>query len=99
MPRFARAALLSVCLLAPTGRAADLPKVVKVELQPLAAQARRVADALDFLGEPLPDAEKKALADAARVEAIQDVLDKHCLAGVRLTAQGQGKPPLVETLP
>src|SRR5260370_38314968 len=71
--------------------AADLPKVTKVDLQPLAAQTRRLLDALDYLGNPLPEADRKAL-DAARnaenkaegVAAIQAILDKHCLAGVGL---------------
>src|SRR5690242_4527038 len=69
--------------------AADLPQVKKVDFQPLAAQAKRLADALEYLGNPLPEADRKAL-DAARnaqdkaegVAAIQAVLDKHCLAGV-----------------
>jgi hypothetical protein len=72
-------------------QAADLPKITKVEGQPLAAQAKRIADALDFVGAPLSDAEKDALKSAAQdkdeakgVAAIQDVLDKHCLAGVQI---------------
>ena len=68
---------------------ADLPKVTRVELQPLAAQARRVSDALDLIGAPLPDDDKKALADARDVAAIQAVLDKHCLAGVTIRAGGE----------
>src|SRR5260370_39005107 len=74
-------------------RAAELPKIPKVERQPLAAQAKRIADALDFIGAPLSDAEKDALKAAADdkdeakgVAAIQDVLDKHCLAGVQILA-------------
>jgi hypothetical protein len=72
-------------------RAADLPRITKVDRQPLAAQAKRIADALDFIGAPLSDAEKDALKaavddkdEAKGVAAIQDVLDKHCLAGVKL---------------
>src|SRR5437879_2210834 len=48
--------LLSVplaVLIGPPAPAADLPRVTKVELQPLAAQVQRVADALDFVGNPL----------------------------------------------
>jgi hypothetical protein len=72
----------------------QLPKVAKVDLQPLAAQAKRVADALDLLGAPLNDEERKALAAAAGdkesgVEVIQAVLDKHCLAGVQIGPQGK----------
>ena len=76
----------------PPARAGDLSKVAKVELQPLAAQVQRVADALDFIGSPLPASEKEELrkastdTDHARaVDAIQTILDKHCLAGVRIT--------------
>src|SRR5262249_31555110 len=74
-------------LFAAPALAADLPKVTKVDLQPLGAQALRVADALDLLGAPQSDADKKALADAAKdkdrgVETIQSILDKRCLAGV-----------------
>jgi hypothetical protein len=82
--------------------AADLPKV-KVERQPLAAQARRVSEALTLLGEPLSDADRKALRDADNVDAIQTVLDKRCLAGVHITADkkletqpGPAKPQLAE---
>jgi hypothetical protein len=90
-----RAILATTVLAAVAGPAlaAELPKVTKVERQPLAAQAKRVADALDYLGNPLSDGDKEALAAAAKdadeakaVAAIQDVLDKHCLAGVRITA-------------
>src|SRR5438552_3087341 len=98
-----------LALLAAPLAAGELPAVTKVELQPLAAQAQRVADALDFLGVPLTEAEKKALQagatekDAARaVRAIQEVLDPHCLAGVRITADavetrpGPARPLLAE---
>lgn len=87
-----------------------LPIVTKVERQPLAAQAIRVADALEFLGVPLPAAERKALEaagtandEAKSIESIQTILDKHCLAGVRIAAKGQvevmvgpAKPELAE---
>ena len=77
--------LLPAVLLAVAGPAwgADLPKA-KVELQPLAAQARRVADALQLLGAPLSDADRKALADAKDADAVQNVLDKHCLFAVHV---------------
>jgi hypothetical protein len=82
--------LPALLALAVPSLAADLPKA-KVELQPLAAQAKRVADALDLLGAPLSEADRKALtaaaadSDAARGAAtIQDVLDRHVLAAVRL---------------
>jgi hypothetical protein len=91
-----------LALAAVPARAADLPRVKKVDLQPLAAQVQRVVDALEFLGAPLPDADRKALQAAAAdkdeahaVAAIQDVLDKHCLAGVRI-APGRGAATVLE---
>jgi hypothetical protein len=89
--------------------AADLPKI-QVERQPLAAQARRVAEALALLGEPLSDVERQALRAASTaadqkksVEAIQDIFDKHCLAFVHVakdkkleTREGPAKPQLAE---
>jgi hypothetical protein len=89
--------------------AEELPKV-KVERQPLAAQARRVTEALALLGEPLTDAERQAIVDAAAaaeenkaVDSIQTILDKRCLAGVHITGDkkletrpGPAKPQLAE---
>jgi hypothetical protein len=84
--------LLTSLLLLPRGWAADLTRVTKVERQPLAAQANRVAEALHRLGAPLPEADRKAIADArtaedsARaIESIQTILDKRCLAAVRIS--------------
>jgi hypothetical protein len=108
-----RLSLTALFLIAFPLTAADLPKVTKVERQPLQAQVKRLIEALDLLGSPLPDADRKAL-DAAfadkdngkAVEAIQSVLDKHCLAGVHIGKQegkvelkvesGPAKPELAE---
>src|SRR5437867_3199477 len=92
-----RMILLCVALaLAAPVNAAELPKVSKVDLQPLAAQVRRLVEALDFIGAPLPAADKEALRAAAAdayelraVQAIQTTLDKHCLLGVRISAPGR----------
>src|SRR5438309_3619308 len=86
-------------LAATASRADELPKVRKVERQPLAAQAKRLADALDYLGNPLPERDKQALAaaesNAAKaVATIQDVLDKHCLAGVHIEKLSGGEGSL-----
>jgi hypothetical protein len=102
--RFALAALL-LALAAPAP-AADFPKVKGVELQPLAAQAKRIADALDLLGAPLSEADKKALASAAddkdqarAVDAIQTLLDRRCIAAVRIEAvSGPTSAKIAETL-
>jgi hypothetical protein len=87
---------LALLLLALPAAAAELPRAT-VELQPLAAQVKRVIDALDHLGNPLPAVDRKAIADAQKKEdkkaaalAIQEVLDRHCLASINLEA---GKSP------
>src|SRR5437016_2961275 len=85
------AGLLAIVVAQPVW-AAELSKVTKVELQPLAAQVQRLADALDFIGSPLPAMDREALGKAAAdqdhakaINSIQNILDKHCLAGVRIT--------------
>ena len=67
-----------------------------VELQPLAAQARRVAEALELLGEPLSAADAAAIgragedADAARaVAAIERVLDRRALVEVAISPESR----------
>ncbi|AMV39354.1 CehA/McbA family metallohydrolase [Planctomyces sp. SH-PL62] len=87
-----------------------LPIVADVEFQPLSAQARRVVQTLDLLGQPL-SAEEKARIDAAvqaaeegpGIKAIQEVLDAHCLIGVDVnpesrvkSIQGPASPRLVQ---
>jgi hypothetical protein len=101
--------LLAVSVLAVPAFAAELPKI-KVERQPLAAQARRVGEALALLGEPLADADRQAIREAATsaeetkaVQTIQTILDKRCLAIVHITSDkkleiqpGPAKPRLAE---
>src|SRR4051812_50122777 len=53
--------LLAVLALARPGRADDLPAVADVEFQPLAAQVRQVVEALEMLGQPLPEAARARL--------------------------------------
>jgi hypothetical protein len=84
---------LAALALLPALLAADFPRVAKVERQPLAAQAKRVADALELLGAPLAAPDKAALAAAATekdeskaVASIQDVFDRRCLVAVTLEA-------------
>jgi hypothetical protein len=101
--------LLCAVLFSLATSAAPLPIVTKVEVQPLAAQATRVAEALAYLGTPLGEAELKQLKDApglpaaAAVKQIQDVLDRHALFGVSINpemrvkvAQGEARPELDE---
>jgi hypothetical protein len=102
-PRPTSIAILFVFLLTSSLAAQDLPKVTKVDRQPLAAQAKRVAQALDYLGAPLPEVDKKSLdaaaedADEAKaVATIQTILDQHCLAAVRITAGDKSSKPALE---
>ena len=100
--------LAAATLLCP---AEELPLVTTVEFQPLAAQAERVLQALEVLGEPLAAEDAKQLrqilakgpSNAASVQAIQKILDKHCIAGVNINPesrvkvqQGPAKAELVE---
>src|ERR1043166_9267004 len=108
---FAAAAIVAVLFRTPsTIHAAALPVVKGVEWQPLSAQVKRLIEAMDFLGSPLSDGEKKAIgaagqeADAAvAVEKLQAILDAHCLFGVQINpemrvkvAPGPAAPQLVE---
>ncbi len=75
-----------------------LPRVMDVEFQPLAAQVKRVAQALDLLGSPLTKGEQEALDrassatdPAAGVSQIQEVLDPLCLAMVDINAESRVK--------
>lgn len=74
------------------------------------AQARRLVEAATLTGAPFSKAEITALEaafaatdDAETVEAIQRVLDPHCLAGIQINpesrvkvAAGPARPELVE---
>jgi hypothetical protein len=78
--------------------AEDLSIVRGVEAQPLKAQAKRVAEALDSLGEPLSKEQAAALDKAIAisdpddaVEAIQKVLDPRCLVGVNINPESRVK--------
>jgi hypothetical protein len=81
-----------------------------VERQPLAAQARRVAEALEYLGAPLPAEERRRLdealaeeSDSAATQKLQQVLDKLCLVGIQINPEsrvkavpGPARPTLVQ---
>jgi len=75
--KFTPLALL-LCLF--TARAAELPPVIEVEGQPLAANAKRLMQALDFLGAPVSNEVREKLEtaiakrDAAGVQAALDPL-------------------------
>lgn len=85
-------ALLLAVAVAP---AADPPPVITdVEGQPLAANAERLARALEFLGTPLSDTDAKALAKAIAdkdASAIQRVLDPRALMVVNINPEARVK--------
>ena len=101
MQCFTISRLVFVCMLVglPITAAADDKQpapIGDVELQPLAAQVQRVAQALDLLGSPLSTEQQQALDKAvaegdakAGVLGIQAVLDPLCLAWRR---HQSGKP-------
>ncbi|MGH9722832.1 MAG: CehA/McbA family metallohydrolase, partial [Bryobacteraceae bacterium] len=102
--------LFASLILAGAVHAQELPIIAAVELQPLAAQALRVIESLEMLGEPLPAdaaARLRRLAEstdrAASVAEIQKILDRYCLVGVQINPEsrvkvqeGPAKPELVE---
>jgi hypothetical protein len=78
--------------------AENLPLVRDVELQPLAAHAERIVQALEVLGSPLTKAQQaklqEALAEtnpATAVESIQRLLDPLCLVGVTINPESRVK--------
>jgi hypothetical protein len=78
--------------------AQQLPLVRGVEIQPLAAHAERVAQALELAGEPLGKKQRAALQAALAendpsvvVEKIQQVLDPLCLVGVDINPESRVK--------
>src|SRR5262245_41899727 len=100
MPRRLLPSLLSLVLisLVASTNADELPIVRAVEAQPLKAQVKRVAQALEFLGEPLTKEQEAALdkaiantKDDDAIEAIQKVLDPRCLAGVNINPESRVK--------
>ena len=90
--------LLVLVAMGQLSRAAELPLVDGVELQPLAAQAKRVAQALELLGSPLTGDQQAALEKAiaqenpeTAIKQIQAVLDPLCLAGVNINPESRVK--------
>ena len=76
------ALLQFTALVHPFGRAL----LAAVEVQPLAAQVKRLVDAMEYLGEPFSETERERLDAAANlsdqtraIEEIQRVLDARCL--------------------
>ncbi|HYE30158.1 MAG TPA: CehA/McbA family metallohydrolase [Methylomirabilota bacterium] len=79
-------------------RAAPLPIVSNVEWQPFSAQVKRVVQALEISGAPLPGDQAKQIeallasnntADATR--RIQELLDARCLLAVHINPESRVK--------
>ncbi|HKQ38239.1 MAG TPA: CehA/McbA family metallohydrolase [Verrucomicrobiae bacterium] len=92
-----------LCLAPPALFAAALPLVENVEFQPLAAQAKRILEASDYLGSPISKDDRRAIERASTAQEIQRALDKYCLFGVNINpemrvkvAQGEARPALLE---
>src|SRR5262245_29197976 len=86
---------LVLALVTSTSLSADeaLP-VVAVEGQPLAANVRRVIQALDLVGQPLAAADRTALEAAAQDRdhaRLQTLLDKHVLLVVAINPESRVK--------
>src|SRR5262245_22789696 len=67
---------------------------IEVEGQPLASNASRLAQALDFLGAPLAQKEAEALAAAIKLQdaaKIQEALDPHALVLVTINPESRVK--------
>jgi hypothetical protein len=108
-----RLAVLGLVLVGGAGlfQARERPaSAAKAELQPLAAQAKRIVETLDHLGAPLKSADRTAVLDAANgmdadrsVATIERVLDRYALLQVQINPEsrvrvlpGVVKPELVE---
>lgn len=88
--RWIAVAMLAAFALAHGAHADEVPTVDDVEGQPLAANATRLAEALDYLGNPLPEETKAALRKAATqrdANALQRALDPHVTFVVTLNPE------------
>src|SRR4051794_4441666 len=76
------------------GAETEAPKIQSLELQPVAAQVRRVVEALDLLGAPLSSNERERIVVASQeneqekgLSEIQTILDPHCLAVITINPE------------
>ena len=70
--------------------AADPPPVIKVEGQPLAANVQRVAQALEFLGAPMSEDIRAAVA-SRDARKLQELLDPQVLCVVDINPESRVK--------
>ncbi len=90
------AGLVAAMLVPRPVSAADIDVVPKVERQPFVAATERLVQALDLVGAPLSGSDQAALKAAMQetdarkcAEAIQNVLDPHCLAQVTINPESR----------
>ncbi|WP_254510089.1 CehA/McbA family metallohydrolase [Anatilimnocola floriformis] len=96
MRRLMQVLVISVLLARSWAFADELELVKAVDIQPVKSQAKRIVDALKFLGEPLTKSEQEQL-DAALAEtnatkslaAIQKVFDARALVGVNINSESR----------
>jgi hypothetical protein len=89
-------ALFTLCCVTTQARAADAPPVVDdVPEQPLRAQVMRVVDALDQLGAPLAEPQRRMFDEAwgkpGALARAQAALDPLCLAIVNVNPESRVK--------
>ncbi|MBE7494590.1 MAG: CehA/McbA family metallohydrolase [Verrucomicrobiaceae bacterium] len=86
--------LASLALLFALTAAAELPPVIEVEGQPLAVNAQRLMQALDFLGTPLASDARAKLQEAIAkrdAAAVQAALDPNVLCVVDINPESRVK--------
>jgi hypothetical protein len=96
--QFLVAAAAFVFATAPAWAGDPLPVYADVPRQPLVASVRRLAEALEMSGDPLPaetrrrlDAAMAAAEDATAVRDVQEALDPLCLALVTINPESRVK--------
>jgi hypothetical protein len=89
-----RLTCMLLCIHVSSAAASDWPKVESVPAQPLLAQVKRLKQALEQLGQPVPNEISKGInsldiADAVvTASSIQEMLDSFCIAAVEIDSKG-----------
>jgi hypothetical protein len=98
LSRFALCFLLLTALPCSFASAQAWPAVESVDRQPLLANVKRVATALDSIGRPLTGEQQKRLGEIAGLEddakvlsAVQELFDPICLAAIHINAESRVK--------
>ena len=90
----AKLTLLTALLACVMAQAADLPHAVEVEGQPLAANAQRIMQALDYLGRPFANELRTQLQTAITARdgaSVQSALDPQVLCVVDISPESRVK--------